>query len=359
MHGRVKAKDVSARDRGAAKHGGAGGKMSDAAKWLAPALLGAAALGTSALYVRKMTRDAERRYPPVGRFLTVDGVRLHYLERGQGEPLVLIHGNGSLIQDFMVSGLVDRLAERYRVIVFDRPGFGYSSRPRRVWTPRAQARLLYRALQWLGVEKAHVLGHSWGTLVAVSLAVENPSFVESLVLEGGYYYPTARADVMLFSPPAIPGIGDLMQHTVSPPIASLLLPKMIDKIFAPAPVPDRFHRLFPKELILRPLHLRAASEDTALMIPAAADMQRHYHELVAPVVIVAGADDQIVEMRRHSERLHHELPGSELVVLPRVGHMAHHTAPDLVIEAVDRAAHRAARSRSASAQESAAPAVWP
>jgi pimeloyl-ACP methyl ester carboxylesterase len=133
---------------------------------------------------------------------------------------------------------------------------------------------------------------------------------------------------------------------------------MIDKIFAPAPVPDRFHRLFPKELILRPLHLRAASEDTALMIPAAADMQRHYHELVAPVII-AGADDQIVEIRRHSERLHHELPGSELIVLPRVGHMVHHTAPDLVIEAVDRAAHRAARARSASTQDSTTTAVWP
>ena len=74
---------------------------SDSKGWLAPALLGtAAALGAAALYTAKKTREAERKHPPVGRFLDVDGVRLHYIERGHGEPLVLIHGNGTLIQDF-------------------------------------------------------------------------------------------------------------------------------------------------------------------------------------------------------------------------------------------------------------------
>jgi hypothetical protein len=88
--------------------------------WVAPVLLGsAAALGAAALYTNKMTRDAERKYPPIGRFLDVDGVRLHYIERGTGEPLLLIHGHGTLIQDFTINGLVDRLSERYRVIVND------------------------------------------------------------------------------------------------------------------------------------------------------------------------------------------------------------------------------------------------
>src|SRR6185369_11270031 len=79
--------------------------------WVSPALLGsAAALGAAALYTSKMTRDAERKYPPIGRFLEVDGVRLHYIEQGEGEPLALIHGNGTLIQDFTINGLVDRLS---------------------------------------------------------------------------------------------------------------------------------------------------------------------------------------------------------------------------------------------------------
>ena len=158
--------------------------------WLAPVLLGsAAALGGAVIYNRWQARDAERQYPPIGRFLDVDGVRLHYIERGQGDPLVLIHGNGTMIQDFTVSGLVDRLADRYRVIVIDRPGYGYSSRPRRLWTPYAHARLFREALAQLGVEQAVVYGHSWGTLVAMALALEFPSLVRGLVLGSGYYYP--------------------------------------------------------------------------------------------------------------------------------------------------------------------------
>src|SRR3954463_1218297 len=137
--------------------------------WVGPALLGtAAALGAAALYTAKMTRDAERKHPPVGRFMDVDGGRLHYLEKGSGETLALIHGNGTLIQDFTINGLVDRLSDRSRVIVIERPGYGYSERPRWLWTPRAHATLYEHALHQLGVEQAIVLGHSWGTMVAVS-----------------------------------------------------------------------------------------------------------------------------------------------------------------------------------------------
>jgi pimeloyl-ACP methyl ester carboxylesterase len=325
--------------------------------WLAAALGGAAALGAAALYTRKAIRDAERAHPPLGRFLTVGGVRLHFVERGQGEPLLLIHGNGSLIQDFLISGLVERLSDRYRVIMIERPGFGYSMRPRRFWTPQAQARLFHEALNRLGVERAHVLGHSWGALVALSLAVDFPDMVQSLVLEGGYYFPTTRADALLLAPPAIPVVGDAMRYTVAPLAGRLILPGLIEKIFEPAPVTDRFQRLFPKRLVLRPSHLRASAEDIALMIPAAAELQHRYSEIEAPLVIVTGAGDRIVHPVRQAVRLHRAMPGSELMWLPDVGHMAHHTAPDMMVEAIDRAAHRAARSHPRS--DSAAEVGWP
>src|SRR5918911_2353845 len=162
--------------------------------WLVLALLVfAAALGGAALYSSAKARDAERQHPPIGRFIDVDGVRLHYIEKGKGDPVVLIHGNGTMIQDFTVSGLVDRLSERYRVIVFDRPGFGYSERPRnRVWTPSAQAELLRKALDQLGVDRPVVLGHSWGTLVAVALGLARPAQGRGLGLVAGYHYPTPR-----------------------------------------------------------------------------------------------------------------------------------------------------------------------
>jgi pimeloyl-ACP methyl ester carboxylesterase len=310
--------------------------------WLVPALLGsAAALGASALYAISKTREAERRYPPIGRFMTVDGVRLHYIERGQGEPLVLIHGNGTMIQDFLVSGIVDELAKRYRVIIFDRPGYGYSDRPRGLWTPRAHATLFQAALERLGVSNAVVLGHSWGTLVAVALALQAPQLVRSLVLASGYYFPTLRADVILASPPAIPVIGDVMRYTVSPVVGRVLLPGMIKGMFAPAAVPERFDREFPKDMMLRPLQLRASAEDAAMMTPVTIELREHYRDLKLPVVIITGADDQIADVSRQSERLHHELPASEFIVVPGMGHMIHHLAPDDVIRAIDRASESA------------------
>lgn len=306
--------------------------------WLVPALLGSAvALGASALYALSKTREAERRYPPIGRFMTVDGVRLHYIERGQGEPLVLMHGNGTMIQDFLISGIVDELAERYRVIIIDRPGYGYSDRPRGLWTPRAHATLFQAALGQLGVSNAVVLGHSWGSLVAVALALQAPQLVRSLVLASGYYYPTLRADVILTSPPAIPVIGDVLRYTVSPLVGRVLLPGMIKGMFAPAAVPERFDREFPKELMLRPSQLRASAEDAALMTPSVMELQDHYRELKLPMVIIAGADDQIADVGRQSERLHRELPDSEFIVVPGMGHMIHHLAPEQVIQAINRA----------------------
>src|SRR3954465_6667967 len=124
-------------------------------------------LAISALVNRRLAEKAEKNNPPAGQFLEVNGVRLHYVERGSGTPLVLFHGNGSMIQDFQSSGLIDLAAENYRVIVFDRPGFGHSLRPRNVvWTPEAKADLFAKALDRLNVRQAIVLGHSSGASVA-------------------------------------------------------------------------------------------------------------------------------------------------------------------------------------------------
>jgi pimeloyl-ACP methyl ester carboxylesterase len=306
--------------------------------WLVPALLGsAAALGASALYAASRAREAERRTPPVGSFITVNGVRLHYVERGRGEALVLIHGNGTMIQDFLSSGIVDALAKRFRVIIFDRPGYGYSDRPRGVWTPRAHATLYQKALQQLGVTQAVVLGHSWGALVAVALALQAPQLVRSLVLASGYYYPTLRADVVLTAPAAIPIIGDVLRYTISPVVGRALLPAMIKGMFAPADIPERFDREFPTDMMLRPLQLRASAEDAAMMTPVTVELQQHYHDLNLPVVIIAGGADQIADVGRQSQRLHDELPNSTLIVVPGMGHMIHHLAPERVVEAAELA----------------------
>lgn len=303
-------------------------------------LLGTAAvLAASALFVRQRTREAEAHHPPAGSFVEIDGIRLHYIEQGQGQPLVLVHGGGSMIQDFQLSGLVEMAARKYRVIVFDRPGYGYSERPRTtLWTPQAQAALLQRALHQLGVEQPIVLGHSWGALVAVALALDFPDDVKSLVLASGYYYPTPRVDVAMLSGPAIPGIGDLMSHTISPLIGRLIWPLMMRRIFGPQATPQRFRDGFPVWMALRPSQLRASAADLAWMIPATMSMQERYHELLLPVAIVAGDRDLDINTQQQSERLHSELPQSSLHIVRGAGHMVHHQAPQKVMAAIDHAA---------------------
>lgn len=304
------------------------------------ALIGAgAALAAAAIVVRQRTKQAERDNPPIGRFIEVEGIRLHYVDHGEGQPLVLLHGDGSLLQDLQISGLIDRAAEHYRVIAFDRPGYGYSERPRTtIWSPQAQAELLHHALHLLGVQQAIVVGHSWGAMVAVSLALEFPEFTKGLVLLSGYYYPTARLDVPLLSPPAIPVIGDLMRYTVSPLITRLIWPGLMRRIFGPSPIPERFNREYPVWMCLRPGQLRASAAEAAILIPAAFTLRDRYHELTMPVVIVAGTDDRYVNTRVQSQRLHDELGHSTLHLVEGAGHMVHHIAPDTVMRAINEVA---------------------
>ena len=207
---------------------------------------GALALAGAAIIVNRRAAKAERDHPPLGSFINVDGVRLHYVERGNGPPVVFLHGNGVMIEDMLISGVVDRAARFYRAIAFDRLGFGHTQRPRgRSWTAFAQAALLPTAFARLGIKKPIVVGHSWGTMVALALALDHPESVSSLVLASGYYYPTPRSDVVLFSPPAIPLLGDVLCYTVAPFIGEAMAPRMFKKMFAPQPVPARFEREFP------------------------------------------------------------------------------------------------------------------
>jgi pimeloyl-ACP methyl ester carboxylesterase len=296
-------------------------------------------LAASWLVVRSKTARAEAENPPRGKFVEVDGVRLHYLERGSGPTLVLLHGNGVFANDFEYSGLVDELSGRYRVIAFDRPGYGYSDRPRStVWTPDAQARLLHHALQGIGVDSAIVLGHSWGTMVALAMGLQVPDFVRGLVLLSGYYYPTLRLDVPLLAQPAIPVIGDLMRYTVSPLISRMLWPLISKHMFAPMKVSERFRQL-PPWMALRPKQLRASGAEAALMVPAAMSLSKRVERLRVPVQIITGTQDKIVKPAAQSERLHtalqHAGHSSELHVQPGVGHMVHYAHPEQVAAAVD------------------------
>jgi pimeloyl-ACP methyl ester carboxylesterase len=315
-----------------------GRRMAQAHPYAVAAVATAGALAVLALVNHRLARNAESENPPAGQFLEINGVRLHYVERGSGAPLVLLHGNGSMIQDFESSGLIDLAARNYRVIVFDRPGFGHSDRPRNVvWTPAAQAELINSALERLGVAHAIVLGHSWGASVAVALALKYPRLVQGLVLASGYYYPTLRPDVVAMSAPAVPLVGDVLRYTISPMVSRAIWPLLMTKIFGPRSMPKKFEG-FPKEMALRPSQIRASAAESALMIPDAFHYSDEYANLKMPVIIVAGEEDRLVDIDTQSERLHHDVPQSRFHRVPGTGHMIHQTATGVVMSAIDEVA---------------------
>ncbi len=300
----------------------------------------AAGLTACALINHRAAKQAEQRHPPSGRFIEIDGVRLHYIERGRGQPLVLVHGNGSMIADFESSGLIALAGRNYRVIVFDRPGYGYSSRPRtRIWTAGAQADLFRKALVQMGASPALVLGHSWGSLVALELALRHPEAVSGLILCGGYYYPSARLDALLASTAAVPVLGDIMCATAVPVLSRMLWRRFLRKIFAPAPIPAKFRR-FPKEMALRPVQLRTAAAESGLLLPVAFAGARRYSGVQVPVGILAGADDRLISTKAQSVRLHRVIPHSTFKSTPGAGHMIHQTDPQAVMEVIDKVAAR-------------------
>jgi pimeloyl-ACP methyl ester carboxylesterase len=322
---------------------------------LAIALASAAAVAGLVLQNRADARRVEREHPPRGRFLEAGGVRLHLLDSGEPEtaaaappkaPVVLLHGNAVDAEDMAASGLFDLLARSgRRVLAFDRPGFGHSDRPRdRSWTAAAQASVFAEAIERLALARPPVVvGHSWGALLALALAFDHPGRVTGLVLVSGYYHPTARADVALFSPPAIPVLGDAFRWTIGPLAGRRVAAAMVRRMFSPAPVPPGFLEAVPVGMMVRPSQIRASAEDAAAMLPSTESFQGRFGELAGlPVAILAGEGDRIVDVGRQAIRLHRALPRSTLRVLHGLGHMLHHGAPLAVVEAVEAVASQSA-----------------
>ncbi len=206
---------------------------------------------------RAKTREAQRETPPIGQFLTVDGVRLQYVERGRGEPLVLIHGNGMMIQDFLVSGIVDDLTERYASSSSTRPGYGYSDRPRGLWTPRALtphcSRRHFSNLVSRKRSCSDTRGERWSRSPSRS-RLRNSSAASS-------WPPGIITDVTCRRAAGV-ARGDPRHRRPDAPhriarARTAHAAALIKAMFAPAAVTDRFDRAFPKAMMLRPLQLRA------------------------------------------------------------------------------------------------------
>ncbi|HYW73304.1 MAG TPA: alpha/beta hydrolase, partial [Pyrinomonadaceae bacterium] len=149
------------------------------------------------------------------RFIEIDGANLHFVMKGQGRPLVLIHGNPGSCQDW--SRLYSPISSRYRAIAFDRPGHGHSDRPNhRPITVEVQAEMLHAALKQLGVERPIVVGHSWGGSLALVYALNFAENLSGLVLLAPAAYESDDGVSFLSKLPGWPVIGDVLNFLFTP-----------------------------------------------------------------------------------------------------------------------------------------------
>jgi len=270
-----------------------------------------------------------------GQYITVDGTRLHYVDHGTGTPVILLHGNGSMVGDFISSGIVEQLGRGYRVVVFDRPGFGYSERPTtRTWCAVEQAKLLLRAWKSLEIERPVVVGHSWGSLVALAAALQADNRIKGLVLLSGYYYPAPTVRPHLRKLPPLSVLPGMLREALMPFAWRLAAPGAVERIFAPCAVPERFRKFYSLPDALRPSQMRTVHEEAAMLPEMTMRLSALYKNLEVPVRLLAGSDDGIVDTNAHSVRLQRELAQSTLMVIPRCGHMVHHAAPSEVARAI-------------------------
>jgi len=302
-----------------------------------PVAAAAAALGAARLFTFLYWRHVARRYPPAGVFVTVDGRRLHLVERGaeDAQAVVLIHGLRGSSAEFTCS-VADRLAERYRVLALDRPGYGASDPLRRdSGAPSAQARALHTALEHLGVERPILVGHSLGAATVMAYAVAYPDDLGAGVTLSGHTLPFDGEFGSRTRLAETPVLAPLLLDTIATPLGLLAGPWILREALKPQTPPPGYTAAALRSA-LRPGSFRAAAADVR---ECDRDMRTFFHrygELAMPFVIVAGSRDRHISPNS-SLTLHRLLRHSELREIEGSGHMPFFADPGAVVAAVDRA----------------------
>ena len=268
-----------------------------------------------------VSRGVERWVPMDGRQVEVPGVRIHYVESGPADApaIVMIHGILSQLRVFTYA-LAGRLATDRRVIVMDRPGWGYST----LTGPRldipGQADAVAAAILALGLEKPLLVGHSMGGAVSLALALRHPGAVRGLGLIAPYTQPI---DV----PPAplaglrVPGpLRPLIAWTIAVPLAMRTGKAKTAAVFAPDPVPEDFAIRAGGALAIRPASFQMGCYEIE-MGPAAMKAQApRYGEIAVPVAILYGREDALLDPELHGRKTAADVRNGRVEIIEG-GHM--------------------------------------
>lgn len=265
------------------------------------------------------------------RFTEVDGVRVHYQEAGEPDApsLILLHGfaSSTLVWSKV---FLEIAAAGFRVIAPDLLGYGYSAKPRKFdYTIDAQARMIDGLLDRLELDRAILVGSSYGGAIAATVALDYPERVEKLVLVGAVTNnePTKYMLMRLFGSPVI---GDI----VSPLLlgSRRLLRKRMKKVY------DRHSWVLDERRVeARHLPLRTADTHRAVIRTVrrwdADRVQRDAHLITQPTLLLWGENDPETPLR-HGQRLFESIKGARLIVFRNCGHLPHEEFPKAFTEVV-------------------------
>jgi len=294
----------------------------------------AAVFGLSWYLAGRIHQAIATDHPPEGEFVEVNGTRLHYRRTGDpARPAVLmLHGAASNLEEPFMA-LSDALAEEH-VIWLDRPGLGWSERPEGDWSPQHEADLIVRTLDALGVERATLIGHSWGGAIAMRTALDHPDRVDGLVLIapalGAWIGEAAWFNKATFWPV----LGPLISFIFVPLTGKPQLESGAVNAFHPEPVPEAYSRRSKLALLLRPKTWIANARDMARVNEHLSLQEPRYHDVAHTTVFLAGKGDTVLWSHRHSAVTASRMPRAEMRWLKGAGHNLHHHAPDAVAQAV-------------------------
>lgn len=281
------------------------------------------------------TVDPRELADPDGRFVSVNGIEVHYEIAGEGEPaLLLLHGFAA--STFSWREVLEPLAEGRTVVAFDRPAFGLTGRPmpgdwegESPYTLASQADLTVGLMDELGIERAVLVGNSAGGAVAVMTALRHPERVEALVLVDPAIFTRARFPDWL---------GPLLRTPQARRIGPLFMRRIREsgEEFGRSAWHDPSQ--FTEEIwegYTRPLH--AENWDRALWELVAAgqsvDLGAQLDGVRQPALVITGDDDRIVPPEQ-SIRVASELPNAVVEIIPECGHVPQEECPGPFLEAV-------------------------
>ena len=309
--------------------------MAKAAKALKALVLLAVAAIVALTVVGAFQRPPDH-WPPnvLGSRIVVAGVPIRYAQAGHGPDVLLLHGSPGSLEDWSL--IVGRLADRFRVTAFDRPGHGYSGGADLPHTPEENARVTVEVMRALGLRNVVLVGHSYGGITSLALATRNPEEVRAFVLVAARGYSPVTVDP-LFRVLATPLFGAGFAAFVGPWIGPGHIESGIRASFRPNV--DLIPAGFVTQRVAiwnRPTVTTTLSQERVTLWAALDGMSPHYSKIRKPVVVVCGEDDE--RPYRDGQRLARDIPSARLVTFPNTGHYVQYARPDDLAHIVEQAA---------------------